>query len=428
MPVRSLFCKAAAIALMASAMAPSLAAEPLSLAEAQQLAVARSRQLVAHDAASTAAQEMAVGAGQLPDPVLRLGINNLPVTGPDRFALTRDFMTMRSVGLMQEFTREGKRKARAARFEREAEVAQAARSLALSALQRDTALAWLERYFLERIRTLLASHRDEARLQIDAADTAYRSNRGAQADVFAAHSALAQVEDRLAQVERQIETAKAQLARWSGADGHRALGPPPALDSVRLRLQGLETQLAQHPQTVLMVSKEAVARAEADAAQAAKQSDVSVELMFSQRGPAFSNMVSVNVSIPWQWDQKNRQDRELGARLAVLDQMAAEREEASRAQVAEAHAMLQEWQGNRDRLARHDSVLLPLAQERTRATIAAYRAGAATLASVFEARRAEIDTRLERLRLEMDTARLWAQLDYLAATGHGSVTPPSITR
>src|SRR5207253_1026208 len=73
----------------------------LALALAQQ----RSRQLPAQDAAARSAREMAVAAGQLPDPVLKAGINNLPVNGADRFSVTNDFMTMRSIGVMQEFTR-----------------------------------------------------------------------------------------------------------------------------------------------------------------------------------------------------------------------------------------------------------------------------------------------------------------------------------
>jgi hypothetical protein len=52
---------------------------------------------------------MAAAAGQLPDPVLKLGLNNLPIDGPDRYSVTRDFMTMRSVGVMQELTRAEKR-------------------------------------------------------------------------------------------------------------------------------------------------------------------------------------------------------------------------------------------------------------------------------------------------------------------------------
>lgn len=93
----------------------------LTLPEAQRLAAERSRQLAAQDSAVTASREMAAAAGQLPDPTLRIGVDNLPVTGPDSYSLTRDFMTMRQVGLMQQFTRDEKRQLRAERFSREAE-------------------------------------------------------------------------------------------------------------------------------------------------------------------------------------------------------------------------------------------------------------------------------------------------------------------
>mgnify|MGYP000718187937 CR=1 FL=1 len=46
-----------------------------------------------------------------------------------------------------------------------------------------------------------------------------------------------------------------------------------------------------------------------------------------------------------------------------------------------------------------------------------------TLTAVLEARRAEIDTRVERLRLEMGAARLWAQLNYLVPAGHDTAAP-----
>ena len=239
--------------------------------------------------------------------------------------------------------------------------------------------------------------------------------------MFASRSAVAQIEDRIAQTERQVTTANTLLARWVGSAAAETLATPPTLDAVRLRPEELETQLAHHPQIAVMFKQEAVAQAEADVARSAKQTDVSVELMYSQRGPAYSNMVSVNVSIPLQWDQKNRQDRELAAKLATVEQMRAQREEETRMHAAEALAMLQEWRSDRERLTRYDSTLLPLATERTRAAIAGYRGGTGPLGAVLEARRGEIDTRMERLRLEMDAARLWAQLNYLVPAGHGAV-------
>jgi hypothetical protein len=58
----------------------------------------------------------------------------------------------------------------------------------------------------------------------------------------------------------------------------------------------------------------------------------------------------------------------------------------------------------------------------------AYRGGSGPLASVLEARRMEIDTRMERLRLEMETAAVWAQLEYLipAEPNTTAGAPPSL--
>ena len=189
---------------------------PLTLGEAQRIAVERSRQLAAQDASITAAREMAVAAGQLPDPVLKLGIDNLPVDGADRFSVGRDFMTMRRIGVMQEFTRDDKRKLKVQRFDRETDRAIAEKSVAVAALQKDTALAWLERYYLERMRAVVAAQAEEANLEIEAAEGAYRAGRGSQADIYTARAARVALEDRLSELDRRIRNARVMLARWVG--------------------------------------------------------------------------------------------------------------------------------------------------------------------------------------------------------------------
>ena len=403
------------LAILASAFVSLGAQAQLTLDQALRLAQDRSRQLPAQDAAAAASRELALAAGRLPDPVLKTGLASLPITGPDRFSLTRDSFTMLSVGVTQEFTRKDKLGARSARFDREAEAAEAARALALAKLRRDTATAWLERHYQERMREALQAQRTEAGLQIEAADAAYRGGRGAQADVFAARSAVALIDDRLRQAERQIAVAKTRLARWVGDEAGQVLGAPPALAVIRLDLSNVESQLTHSPEIALLVKQEAMARADADIAQSNQRADWSVELTYSQRGPSYSNMVSVAVSIPLQLDQKNRQDRELAAKLALVEQLRAQREEATREHLAETQGWLLEWQGNRERLAHYDATLMPLAAERTRAALAAYRGAGGPLAGVLEARRIEIDIAVDRLRLEMETAARWAQLEYLVA-------------
>ena len=410
-------------AMLLLALGPALsgsvlaAGEVLGFEQALRLAEQRSRQPAAQDAAARAAREMSGAAAQLPDPVLKGGVNNLPIEGRDSFSLTSDFMTMRSVGVMQEFTGADKRRARAARYDREAELAESGRALAVINLQRDTATAWLERHYEERMLEALRAQRAETGLQVEAADAAYRSGRGSQADVFAARSALAQIDDRIRQTQRQLATARTRLARWVGDGAALALGEPPVMSEPKLDPSTLGSQLMQHPQIALMRSQEAVARADAEIALAGRSADWSAELMYSKRGPNYDDMVSINFSIPLQFDQKNRQDRELAARLAGVEQVQAEREEVLRERLAETQGWLQAWQGNRDRLAHYDATLQPLAAERSKAALAAYRGGSGPLDAVLEARRAEIEVRMDRLRLELETAVLWAQLNFLLPAG-----------
>jgi len=390
---------------------------PLTLAEAQRLAVERSRMPVGQDSAAAASREMAVAAGQLPDPILKLGVENLPVDTSDRFSLTRDFMTMRQIGVMQEITRSDKRQARADRFEREAEKTLAERQATIAAIQRNTALAWLDRYYAEAMAAVVAEQSQEARVEIEAAESGYRAGRGNLADVLAARGALVGLDDRASELGRKARAASIALARWIGNSADAPLAGKPAMDAIRLDPGTLETDIVHHPELAVFAKKEDIAAAEVRVAQANKKADWSVELMYSQRGPTYSNMVSVNVSVPLQWDQKNRQDREIAAKLAMLDQARAEREDMVRSHTAEVRAMIAEWENNRERQARYERELLPLAAERTQAALGAYRGAKAAMTDVLIARRSEIDVRMQALQLEMDTARLWAQLNFLFPEG-----------
>ena len=417
--------RTALIVVSAWSLALGAQAQTLSLADAQRRAVERSRLLVAQDSAVASSREMAVAAGQLPDPVLRFGVDNLPVNGPDQFSVARDFMTMRRIGVMQEFTRDEKRQLRGQRFEREAEKSLAEKAAAVAAIQRDTALAWLDRYFAEAMAAVIAEQSIQVGQEIAAAESAYRAGRGNQADVFAAHSTLVGLEDRASEFNRRVRTAKIGLARWVGDGADAPLAGRPAMDSIRLDTDRLDAELAHHPQIAILSKQEEIASTEVKLAQANKKSDWGVEAIYQQRGPSFSNMVSIGVSIPLQWDQKSRQDRELAAKLAMVEQASAQREEALRAHVGEVRAMIAEWKNGRERVLRYERELIPLAGERARAALAAYQGGKSSLTDLLLARRNETDARMQAVQLEMETARLWAQLNFLKPDTFGTTSVPA---
>jgi len=406
---------ALALSFLAAIHGALAAPQPLTLGEAQQRAVARSRQLRAQDQSITAANEMAVAAGQRPDPVLKVGIDNLPVSGPDRLSFGNDFMTMRRVGVSQELTRADKLHWRSARYQIEGDKALAQKDVALAAIQRDTAIAWLEVFYTEEMAGAVSSQTAVSRQEIEAAEAAYRGGRGSAADILAARSALLALDDRASEIARRQRAAHTMLSRWTGEE--TLVTGAPDIEHIRLDPASLDTDLAHHPEVAVLNKQEDIAQADANLARANQHSDWSVEVAFQQRGSAYSNMVSVGISVPLQWDRKNRQDRELAAKLALVEQTKAERDEMLREHVAETRSMIIAWQSGRERLARYTHEALPLAAERSQTVLAAYRGGKASLAEVLAARRGEIDVRLQSLEVELETARLWAQLNFLFPEG-----------
>lgn len=417
--------RAAAALALAVLLGPGAAlAEGLTLAQAQQRALERSRSLSARDAAIGAARELALAAGRLPDPVLRAGIDNLPVSGAERFQIGADFMTMRRIGLMQELTASDKRRLRAAQFERTADQATAEKEAAAARIERDTAQAWFDLYYAQQMAELVRRQAAQAQLDLEAAQAAYRAGKGSQGDVFAAGGRSGSVQDRLSEFETRVRTARSMLARWAGPDAETAPAGLPDTGRLRFDPAALDSQLAHHPEIALLERREALARAEVRLAEANRHPDWSVEVALQQRGQGYSNMLSVGVSVPLQWNRTQRQDRELVAKIMQADGARDEREEGLRAHAAELRVLLDEWRSSRERGARYGRELLPLAANRSAALLAAYRGGKAGLAEVLAARREEVELRLQGLQLEAETARRWVQLNFLYPSGkHAGAMP-----
>ncbi|MEO1765778.1 TolC family protein [Thiobacter sp. AK1] len=207
----------------------------LTFDEALRLAQTQASQLKAREENVAAARSNVLPAGDLPDPKLALGVDNLPVNGADAYSVTRDFMTMRRVGVMQEFPNAVKRAARVAVAQAKLAVAEAQTRSTRLAVLRETAVAWVAR---------------------------------------------ATVEQALAYIDA--------LRRWIGAAADEALeGQPPDWPIAR---DVLAQRLHQHPELTEFDSKESLADAEIGEMQAEKKSDWSLELAYQQRGPQFSDM------------------------------------------------------------------------------------------------------------------------------------------
>ena len=385
----------------------------LSLAEALKIGERTSPRLAAQVATLAAARESVSRAAELPDPKLRFGIDNLPVSGPDRFEYNTDSMTMRRIGLMQDIPNGEKRKLREARAARERDVEAANLAAQRAAVQREVALAWFELFYARQSRAQLADLATELQLQIDTLSAAIAAGRQTTGDALALRGAGEAAQDRVIEQDRAIERARFALAAWLPQDASRPLADPPETGRFEHARTALLADLNEHPDQRVYAEREALARTDLALATNSTKPDWSVELSYGQRAPAFDNMISLMVSVDLPWQTGKRQDRDIAAKRLLAEQAQAQAEEARRIHEAEIRGIYADWQTAGVRIGRFEKLLLPLARERVAAALAAYRGGRGELPTVLEARRAETETRLGFVQAQLERARAWAKLNFL---------------
>jgi outer membrane protein TolC len=404
------YCLLAAGAL---ALSVSAHAQVLTLNEALKLGEAQAPRLAAQRYALTAAEEETGRAGELPDPKLRFGIENLPVTGPDAYKYDRDSMTMRAIGLMQEFPSSSKRSARSARAERARDVERSMLSSQRSMVQRDIAAAWLDAYFAERSRATLERLVQHLAGQSEAVSAGVARGRQSAAESFMLRGAVEQARDKVLDQERMVERSRYVLGALIGRDAKRPLGEPPSFAEFSHPRDGLVGRLEEHPELRVLDQRQELAGAEVQLAKAGKGSDWSVEVGYGYRAPAFDNMLTVMFAIDLPWQAKSRQDRDVAARLADVERARALKEEARRMHEAEVRGWLADYDAASRRLERYREILLPLARDRSEAAMAAYRGGRGELSAVLDAQRSITEAELAALAIEVERAKAWANLNFL---------------
>jgi len=155
----------------------------LSLDGAESLALKNHPELSERTALIDAARAGAAASDALPDPQLKLGVQNLPV---DSLALNRDGMTMTTLGVAQMFPPPGQRAQLRHSADQETNAAEAERNETVARIRRDVRRAWLEVFFLDRALATNNENRDFV-TQMTAAETArYRVGAGEQSAVLKA--------------------------------------------------------------------------------------------------------------------------------------------------------------------------------------------------------------------------------------------------
>lgn len=397
--------RAAWLACCAIGFSPIAHAQELSFSDA--LARAAEGPSVEAGRASARAAELAVGpAGQLPDPELVLGVENVPVSGIDRYRLDRDEMTMQRIGIMQEMPNGlGARRAMA---EAQAERASVDLDLARLEARLGAAQAWIALHYAQRRTAALAQLLNEAQASAAAARARLSSGAGSVDDAIAAEIEAARLEDRVATLHADAARARAELRRWIGdaADEDLSASAP----TFEIDPEHMRQHLRRHPELAAFNADEDAAEAGLALARAERRPDWSWELSYGRRDPSFGDMASVEVRVGLPLFQPWRQGPLVAARRADLARVGAERSAVEREHASMLEGWLAEYAATSSNLDRARDIRLPLARRRAASAMGAFGAGTTSTRVVIEARRGLLEAELELFDLEERRALIGATL------------------
>jgi outer membrane protein, heavy metal efflux system len=393
-------------AALAALSLPALAiAAPLTLEQAVEQAVQRSPALQSARAATVSAVHLADAAGQLPDPMLGVSIENLPVTGADRFRTTAEGMTMKRIALSQEWVPSDKRSLRTAVAAAMAGRQQAAAAIAAADARLQTALAYVDAFYSGEALKLGVAGEEHAHEAMATARARLSAGSGSAQDVLALSAAQGLAEDDTADMRQQAASSGVSLVRWIGRlAGELAV---PAIAT----LPEEPAYVASHPMVVAARRELAVAQQEAALASANRKPNWTWEVAYGQR-TGMSDLASFGVTIPLPIALAARQDKETASRLALVAKAQADVDEAQRTAQADYRSLTSDVERLSERVARLRVAVVEPAQQRTAAAMAAYRSNQASLAMVFEARHAVTESQRKLLMLQRDLAKAQAQLAF----------------
>ena len=382
-------------------LAAALMANPRILAARDRIEAARAREHA---------------AGLLPDPVLSIGIQNVPI-GRERGEVSQvgdlpDMMTMRMAGVGQSIPFPGKRSLERRIAHHETESAEAR----LLAVQREVVREVREMYyslaFQDRSLEILARNEEVLAGLIRTTDARYVIGFATQPDVLKtriemgrlAEEAVLLTEERRAtlaqlnslldretdlpvgtaripqRVEHAAVAATAEAVRFtsSALSAHAADSPLPSLQALQA------TALRNNAE---LLALEAMLRAQAARAERARKDylpDFDLSLMYGQRSRR-PDMVTATISVPVPWQKGRKHDQLASAADRELSALEAEHHEQAnrvRARVAELYAGLD---GLRAQLGLYVKAILPQSSASLSSATAAVPVGRADFQGLLDA-------------------------------------------
>ncbi|MBU2880290.1 TolC family protein [Aliiglaciecola lipolytica] len=413
--------------------AAQAAERQLSLGDAVQLAIENDPWQRGNQLQRQALSSQSMAVDTLPDPVLSMGLLNLPTNG---FAFDQEAMTQLKVGIAQQFPR-GDSLAIQKR-----QLQQLAAKHPFMAQDRKAQIAvtvsqlWLDGYAAQQSIQLLQQDSALFEQLAQTVESQYASGqkRTRQEDVVRANVELARLQDRLTQLQSDKETAMAALSQWLAVEDMAGIvnndvefvldqGDERLLSTIEASQKGAFDRqyygqiLSNHPAVQALNQTISAGQIGVELEQQKYQPQWGVNASYAMRaddqaGQSRADFFSVGVSVDLPLFTNQRQDKAVQAAKYQAESLKTEKRLLLRNMLSQLESLLSQRQRLADRLANYDASILPQMHEQAEAELTAYTSNNGDFGEVMRARIAELNSRLERILIATKKQKVNAHLQY----------------
>lgn len=382
----------------------------LTLTEAEHLALTIDPLIARNEAMKKSFASRAVSADTWPDPKIRFGVVNVP-TGS--YAMDEEAMTQKVVGISQAFPPFGMTGASSARWSALSEGQEAALKDRVLEVKRQVRRVWLELYYQYKARELIQESESVFEQFAKITEYQYRAGRGNQQHVVRAQLELSLLKDRETDIETELDRSMATLSKWIGSvSGKLDMQFPelPPAPSIKL----LEAALERHPSLKQMESEVNAARHDIEIERSRYKPGWMIDISYGRREAVTDDVVSAMVQLDIPLFTGSRQDKQVDASRAMLTVQQQATSEKRRMLAESLENNNATYKRITERLQYFDKMLIPQAEQNTRAALNAYQSGVSDFGELVRARLTELDSRLKHLRLIVNREKSKVDLLYLS--------------
>ena len=407
----------------------------ITMQEAVKIAILHDPWLTGNQLQEQALRASSKGANSLPDPMLSLGLLNLPSDG---FALDQEPMTQIKVGLTQTFPRGDSLAIKQQQLSYRADQHPYQREDRKAKIQMTVSQLWLDALKADHTIRLIKRDRVLFEQLVDIVKASYSSAQGntRQQDVISAQLELARLDDRLTVVNSQRDIALTNLSEWLVPSAQLAVSatfadntPLPTLPELTKNIEVLLQRadniallqlITNHP---ALLAIEQFAKAGDTAVKLAKQEykpqwGVNASYAYrddDQLGQSRADFFSIGITVNVPIFGYAQQDSEVAASRLTAQAIETEKRLLQQRMSTQMLSLYQQETRFEQREKGFLISILPQIQEQADASLSAYTNDDGDFSEVMRARITQLNAQVDLIDIQIEKSKIRMHILYFLA-------------